>query len=400
MKIVKGGRLLGGFVGDKAKRDLFVTEKVQTWCKSIEKLVSISHTQPQAAYHALVKSIQSEWIFLQRVTPDCSVLFAGIERMLADGFLPSLFGCDISINERKLFKLPVRFGGLDMKDPTLTSESSYLVSREATSHLVQSILGTDCFDPTLHEDQTYSVRVNHKIACNDYSKQVFSDLLLDIDPVHQRIFNRAKDSLSAWLVVLPIERDNFHLTTNEFRDGLALRYGKPLLQLPPRCDGCGSEFSVNHALDCKKGGLIVQRHNEIRDVICDLAGLVWKQIIREPIINDSSETNEPSLVGDIAIRGVWQPQATAFFDIRVIDTDAKSYASISPDSVVRNAERDKKKSIPRHALTGMSVLLLYVFLLMVLWVERLSLLSKCLDIVWPVCGIDRTVMSFIGCEQN
>ena len=153
---------------------------------------------------------------------------------------------------------------------------------------------------------------------------------------------------------------------------------------------------MNHALDCKKGGLIVQRHNEIRDVICDLAGLVWKQIIREPIINDSSETNEPSLVGDIAIRGVWQPQATAFFDIRVIDTDAKSYASISPDSVVRNAERDKKKSIPRHALTGMSVLLLYVFLLMVLWVERLNLLSKCLDIVWPVCGIDRTVMSFIG----
>ena len=45
VKIVKGGRLLGGFVGDKAKRDLFVTEKVQTWCKSIEKIsVDITHS--------------------------------------------------------------------------------------------------------------------------------------------------------------------------------------------------------------------------------------------------------------------------------------------------------------------------------------------------------------------
>ena len=31
--------------------------------------------------------------------------------------------------------------------------------------------------------------------------------------------------------------------------------------------------SLEHALDCKKGGLVTQRHNEVRDVISDLASI-------------------------------------------------------------------------------------------------------------------------------
>ena len=35
----------------------------------------------------------------------------------------------------------------------------------------------------------------------------------------------------------------------------------------------------------------------------------------------------PSLVADLSIRGIWQPQRVALFDIRVIDTDAPSYSN-------------------------------------------------------------------------
>uniref|UniRef100_A0A1X7UGT0 Uncharacterized protein n=1 Tax=Amphimedon queenslandica TaxID=400682 RepID=A0A1X7UGT0_AMPQE len=41
-------------------------------------------------------------------------------------------------------------------------------------------------------------------------------------------------------------------------------------------------------------------------------------------------------------RGVWQPQATAVFDIRVIDSDALSYLSKSVKNVLRIAEKEKK----------------------------------------------------------
>ena len=45
----------------------------------------------------------------------------------------------------------------------------------------------------------------------------------------------------------------------------------------------------------------------------------------------------------MGIRGVWQPQAEALFDIRVIDTDAQSYQSHSPQSVLAFAEAEKKR---------------------------------------------------------
>ena len=45
------------------------------------------------------------------------------------------------------------------------------------------------------------------------------------------------------------------------------------------------------------------------------------------------------MVADIKAQ---QPQATALFDIRVIDSDALSYLNTSPQQVLKIAERDKK----------------------------------------------------------
>uniref|UniRef100_A0A1X7TP27 Uncharacterized protein n=1 Tax=Amphimedon queenslandica TaxID=400682 RepID=A0A1X7TP27_AMPQE len=146
------------------------------------------------------------------------------------------------------------------------------------------------------------------------------------------VIERNRVSLSSWLTALPIQRDNFNLSPTEFRDAICLRYSKPLLQLPLQCDGCGSEFTITHALDCKKGGLVTQRHNEVRDLLYDLSALVWHQTIKEPVIQEASSARA-ALIGDISARGVWQPQATAVFDIRVIDSDAPSYLSKSVKNV-------------------------------------------------------------------
>ena len=72
-----------------------------------------------------------------------------------------------------------------------------------------------------------------------------------------------------------------------------------------------------------------------------MAALVWRHVHREPIIQDSSNEHE-ALVADVGIRGVWQPQAEALFDIGVIDTDAQSYQSHSPQTVLASAEAEKK----------------------------------------------------------
>ena len=130
------------------------------------------------------------------------------------------------------------------------------------------------------------------------------------------------------------------LACQEFSDALALRYRKPLLGLPPYCDGCGSPFSFDHALDCWVGELVGRRHNEVRDAIDDLASLVWGQVQREPIICEVTVdgTCDETLIADLRIRGVWQPQVDAVFDVHVVDTDALSYQSRSPETVLRSAE--------------------------------------------------------------
>ena len=61
------------------------------------------------------------------------------------------------------------------------------------------------------------------------------------------------------------------LGDQEWRDFLFLRYGLEPPDLPMYYDGCQAKFSISHALDCKKGGHVTARHNELRDWVADLA---------------------------------------------------------------------------------------------------------------------------------
>ena len=109
------------------------------------------------------------------------------------------------------------------------------------------------------------------------------------------------------------------------------------------CDGCGELFTLGHALDCKKGGLVTQRHNEVRDALGDIAALAYRDVVHEPIVRESDESRGiNALVADLRIRGVWQPQTAALFDIRVVHTDAQSYVGRSVQVVLKSAELDKK----------------------------------------------------------
>jgi len=78
-----------------------------------------------------------------------------------------------------------------------------------------------------------------------------------------------------------LARSQFHLSAQEFCDGLALCYKNPLLFLPSVCDGCGASFSIEHALDCRFGGLVSHRHNEVCDTFGDLASLVWSPVTKK-----------------------------------------------------------------------------------------------------------------------
>ena len=89
------------------------------------------------------------------------------------------------------------------------------------------------------------------------------------------------DSLSNWLTSLPLEEYGFDLIKREFWDAIRLRYNWPIPSLPTKC-ACGSTFDTQHAMSCKKGGFVIQRHNEIEDVTAELMAEVCKDVEVEP----------------------------------------------------------------------------------------------------------------------
>ena len=71
--------------------------------------------------------------------------------------------------------------------------------------------------------------------------------------------------------------------------------------MPASCDGCGNSFTFCHALDCKNGGLVTQRHNEIRDALGDLVAMGFKEVLREPIVKKVDDLLEsPALIADLS----------------------------------------------------------------------------------------------------
>ena len=231
-------------------------------------------------------------------------------------------GGSVSEHEVRLFGFPARFGGLGISDPVKFADLAFSSSREGSSILVDAIHGVTEFSLTAHLDLLARVR-------NDISRRREVDVqsalssLLDLlpSPVCRTVRRAVDFQTSGWLTVLPLACHQFDLSTHQFHDALSLQYHRPLSMMPSSCGGCGSAFSLSHALDCHKGG---QRHNEVRDALGDLAALAYKDVIREPVVCEGN-AEVSALVADLGIRGVWLPQTEALLDIRVTDADAPSF---------------------------------------------------------------------------
>ena len=63
---------------------------------------------------------------------------------------------------------------------------------------------------------------------------------------------------------------------------------------------------------------------------------------KKPVNRKLSE-NQKALRADLLMRGVWSPQETASIDIRVTDTEAKSYSKRNPEDVLESCADEKRR---------------------------------------------------------
>ena len=117
---------------------------------------------------------------------------------------------------------------------------------------------------------------------------------------------------SNWLNALPLKAQGYALDKQSFRDAIFTRYGIPLKRLPSHCV-CGETFSVEHALNCKKGGFISSRHNEVRRITADLLREVCIDVEEEPLLQEitgevfkrkTTKVDKEERL-DISARGFW-----------------------------------------------------------------------------------------------
>ena len=76
---------------------------------------------------------------------------------------------------------------------------------------------------------------------------------------------------------------DYNLNKKEIRDAIKLRYDWEITDTPMIC-ACGVQFSVDHAMVCQRGGFIIQRHNELRDLEAEMLRIVCNDVELEPVL--------------------------------------------------------------------------------------------------------------------
>ena len=100
----------------------------------------------------------------------------------------------------------------------------------------------------------------------------------------------------------------------------------------------------------KRGGFVIQRHNELRDLEAELLRTVCSDVEIEPVLQDINgerlnrgANKAPYARLDIHARGLWETQRSAFFDVRVCHPNAESYKDLEPQQIHRLHKKEKKR---------------------------------------------------------
>ena len=263
-----------------------------------------------------------------------------------NNFLPTLLDSIVTDNERSLFQLPVRLGGLGIPILSEIAREHFESSKKITAPLVTiMILQGD----TLPDDiYVKTLKLEEKMKREEKLKTKAAAIEQFLSPAELRAVSDAKDpGASKWLSAVPLEKYNFVLNKKKFRDAMNLRYGKDLKGLPSKCP-CGQSFNMTHALNCKTGGFTTFHHKRVRDFETQLLTEICNDVEIEPllqplereIINGLTSVNA---IRDVRARGFWREGQNAFFDVRSTNTNSESQRHLTSKKIFTKNEREKKR---------------------------------------------------------
>ncbi|CAH3017189.1 unnamed protein product [Porites evermanni] len=345
----EGRKHLGAALGSRSYPEQYVGHKVEYWVGEVTRLAEFAISQPHASYAAFTFGLRHRWTYFMRTLPDIENLLQPLEqRAISDVLIPSLIGRNCSEAERDLVALPVRMGGLGLINPSDSVDAEYSASIRVSAPLVSKIEAQ--FHETPEEAEVQRLVYATREEKDDGLVEELEEVKAMLPDKTQRAVDLAcEKGAFNWLTVIPLKDMDFDLNKREFRDAVRLRYNWPIPDNPSECV-CGNLFTVDHAMIYQRGGLVIQRHNEIRDLQAELLDMVCYDVQVEPALQPitgeelARGTNQaPDARLDVHCRGLWERQRAAFFDIRVCHPNADSYRDLSPKQIYRIHENEKKR---------------------------------------------------------
>ena len=116
VEITQGARVLGSVIGSSEASKNFLKDAETKYTKSLDRLGQFALASPQNAYACLTKGVQQKLSFLSRTTPSMDGVLDKVEERLGR-VIPNIVGKEVIQEERELFSLPLRMGGLNIALP-------------------------------------------------------------------------------------------------------------------------------------------------------------------------------------------------------------------------------------------------------------------------------------------
>ena len=347
----EGRRHLGAVVGSPDYKIQYVDNLVDTWVAEIQKLSYIARFEPHLAYCAYVFGYQHKYTYFMRTIPDIDRILCRLDDAIDQFIYVLLNNYRFTHNERLLFSLPPRMGGLGIIIPSQLSEIYYNNSKAVTAPLVYHIVNQHSEIDEGDVANVQEVKDRIKVEKQEREKAKLEFVRRQLDPMKLRILDAASEKgASSWLNSLPLKAHNFYLNKQIFWDTIYLRYGIPIPRLPTNCV-CSAKFNIEHALTCKKGGFISIRHNDLRDFTAEILDETHNDVSVEPLLipltgekfKYKTANTEDHARLDAVARGVYIKGSRAFVDVRVFNPLAQVYSKMTLKAAHKSNEDAKKR---------------------------------------------------------
>ena len=346
----EGRRHLGACVGTAQFKESYIENKVTDWCKELKNLTEIAKFDPHSAYAAFTHGLRGRYVYFMRTIDNIHEYLQPLEDVIRKNLLPALLeGHECNDIERDLLALPPKFGGMGILNPITSAQREFRNSRRLTESLTSAI---KLKNTTYVENQQELSKIKGEIQKekDEHNARELARIKSTCDATQLKLIEASIEKGSYnWLTALPLSRHNYHLEKRIFWDTVRIRYNYPLKKMPERCV-CSNRFDLEHALNCKKGGFISNRHNAVRDLTASLLQEICHDVEIEPTLECPTGENlsktaksEDCVRVDVAARSFWTKGQRAYFDVRVFNPLARTYRNQTLPKIYVKHEIEKKK---------------------------------------------------------